>query len=48
VNPIVAVVRANRALNNCIVVGKVQGGKFAPQHNDPDKFTCPPGWKATA
>jgi len=46
VNPIVAVVRANRVLNNCIVVGKVQGGKFAPKDNDPDKFTCPPGSKA--
>jgi hypothetical protein len=38
--------RSEDNINNCIVVGKVQGGKFAPKDNDPDKFTCPPGWKA--
>jgi branched-chain amino acid transport system substrate-binding protein len=36
--------RSQDNINNCVVVGKVQGGKFVPKDNDPDKFTCPPGW----
>ena len=34
--------RSKDNVNNCIVIGKVEGGKFVPRDGDPDKFTCPP------
>ena len=40
--------RSQDNINNCVVVGKVQSGKFAPKDGDPDKFTCPPGWKSAS